>query len=49
MFSRKLKVNFKNKLMRDDRNYENLSQLVKIAINIDDKLYERAMKRRYNK
>ena len=34
--------------MRDERNYESFTELIKIVIDLDDKLYERVMKKRYD-
>ena len=48
MFRRKLKDNVKNEIMRDERNYESLTEFIEIVINFDDKLYKRVMKKRYD-
>ena len=40
MFRRKLKDNVKNKIMRDERDYENLAELIEIVIDFNDKLYK---------
>ena len=48
MYRRELKEQVKNELMRDDRAYETLDKLIKIFIDLDDKLYERAMKKKYD-
>jgi len=48
MFRRDLKNNLKNKLMRDDRSISDMFDLIMIAIDLDDKLYERTMKKRYD-
>ena len=48
MYQQKLKKQVKNKLMRDERVYEIFDELIKIFIDFDDKLYERAMKKKYN-
>ena len=34
--------------MRDERDYESLAEFIEIAIDLDDKLYERVMKKRYD-
>ena len=34
--------------MRDERDYEDLQELIEITIELDDKLYERVMKKRYD-
>ncbi len=48
MFRRDLKNNLKDELMRDDKSISDMFDLIMIAIDLDDKLYERAMKKRYN-
>ena len=48
MYRRRLKKQVKNELMRDERAYETLDELIEIFIDLDDKLYERAMKKRYD-
>ena len=48
MFRRDLKNNLKNEIMRDERFISNMFDLIEVAINLDDKLYERAMKKRYD-
>ena len=48
MFRRELKNNVKDKIMRDERNYESLAEFIEIVIDFDDKLYERVMKKRYD-
>jgi len=34
--------------MRDDRSISDMFDLIKVIIDLDDKLYERAMKKKYN-
>ena len=34
--------------MRDERTYETLNEFIEIFIDLDDKLYERVMKKKYN-
>jgi len=34
--------------MRDEREFLNMKNLIKIIIKIDDKLYKQIMKKRYN-
>ena len=34
--------------MRDERAYETLDELIEIFIDLDDTLYERAMKKKYD-
>ena len=48
MYRRKLKEQIKNELMRDERIYETLDEFIEIFIDLDDKLYERAMKKKYD-
>ena len=48
MYRRKLKKQIKNELMRDERTYETLDELIEIFIDLDDKLYERVMKKKYD-
>ena len=48
MYRRELKEQIKNELMRDERAYEIFDKLIEIFIDLDDKLYERAMKKRYD-
>jgi len=48
MFKRDLKKNVKNELMRSDARFDTIQTLMKIAIDVDDKLYKRAMKKRYD-
>ena len=48
MYRRELKEQIKNELMRDERIYETLDELIEIFIDLDDKLYERAMEKKYD-
>ena len=48
MYRRKLKEQIKNEFMRDERTYETLDEFIEIFIDFDDKLYERAMKKKYD-
>jgi hypothetical protein len=48
MFRRDLKNNLKNEIMRDDRSISDMFNLIEVIIDLDDKLYEKAMKKRYN-
>ena len=45
MFCRGLKDNVKDELMRDGRRIDSLERLIEAVIDIDDKLYERAMEK----
>ena len=49
IFRRGLKDNVKNKLIRDERDYKSLFEFIEIAIDINDKLYERIIKKRYDR
>ena len=48
MYRRELKEQVKNEFMRDERTYETLDELIEIFIDLDDKLYERVMKKKYD-
>jgi len=48
MFRRDLKNNLKNEIMRDDKFISDMFDLIEVVIDLDDKLYERAMKKRYD-
>ena len=48
MYRRGLKNNVKNKFMKNERDYENLQKFIEITIELDNKLYERIMKKRYD-
>ncbi len=48
MFKRDLKKNVKNELMRSDARFDIIQTLIKIAIDVDDKLYKRVIKKRYD-
>ena len=48
MYRRGLKKQVKNELMRDEKAYETLDELIEIFIDLDDKLYERTMKKKYD-
>ena len=47
MYRRGLKENVKDKLMRSGGEFQTLEQLINEAIEINDKLYERAIEKRY--
>jgi hypothetical protein len=47
MFRRELQNNVKNEMMRNEKFIENLNIMIEMTIDLDDKLYERAMKRRH--
>jgi len=48
MFRREFKKRFKNKLIRDERELLNIKNLIKVSIKIDDKLYEKIIKKRFD-
>ena len=48
MFRRGLKDNVKDELMRDGRTNKDLDELIRTAIDLDDKLYERNIEKRHN-
>ncbi len=48
MFRRDLKNNLKNEIMRDERTLNDMFDLIEVIIDLNDKLYERVMKKRYN-
>jgi len=48
MFRRDFKNNLKDELMRDDKSINDMFDLIMIVIDLDDKLYEKAMKKRYD-
>jgi hypothetical protein len=48
MFRRDLKNNLKNEIMRDDKFINDMFVLIEVVIDLNDKLYERAMKKRYD-
>ncbi len=45
MFRRDLKNNLKDKIMRNEKTFNDMFDLIKVAINFDDKLYKRAIKK----
>ena len=48
IFRRRLKDNVKDELIKDGRRIDTLERLIKAAIDIDDKLYERVIEKRYD-
>ncbi len=48
MFRRDLKNNLKDKIMRDEKTLNDMFNLIEIIINFNNKLYKKAMKKRYN-
>ncbi len=48
MFRRNLKNNFKNEIMYDNKFINDMFDLIEIVIDFDDKLYKKAMKKKYD-
>ena len=48
MFRRNFKNNLKNKIMCDKKTLNDMFNLIEIVIDFNDKLYKRAMKKKYN-
>jgi hypothetical protein len=48
IYRRGLKENVKDELIRTGEKIENLDKLIRVIIEIDDNLYERAIERRYD-
>ncbi len=48
MFRQNFKNNLKNEIMRNEKTFNNMFNLIKVIINFDDKLYKRAMKKKYD-
>ena len=48
MFRRNLKNNLKNKIMRDNKFINDIFDLIEVVIDFDNKLYKRAIKKRYD-
>ncbi len=48
MFRQNLKNNLKDKIMCDKKTLSNIFNLIKIIINFDNKLYKKAIKKRYD-
>ncbi len=48
MFKREFKKNLKNKLIRDERELLNIKNLIEVLIKINDKLYKKVIKKRFN-
>ena len=48
MYRRSLKENVKDELIRAGMKIESLDDLIRITIEIDDNLYERAIEKRYD-
>ena len=48
IYRKKFKNNVKNEFIRYDDNIENMKNLIKISIELDDKFYEKIMKKHYD-
>ena len=48
MFRRNLKNNLKNEIMRDNKFINDMFNFIEVIINLDDKLYKKVIKKRYN-
>jgi len=48
MFRQNLKNNLKNKIIRNEKFFNNIFDFIEVVINFDDKLYERIMKKKYD-
>jgi len=48
MFRQDLKNNLKDEIMRDEKRISDIFNLIKVVIDLDDKLYKRTMKKKYN-
>ncbi len=48
MFRQNFKNNLKDKIMRNKKTLNNIFNFIEIVIDFDNKLYKRAIKKRYN-
>ncbi len=48
MFRRNLKNNLKNEIIRNEKRINDMFDLIEVVIDFDDKLYKRAIKKRYD-
>ncbi len=48
MFRQGLKDNLKDEIMRDGRSMSDMKELIEVAVDLDDRLYERAIEKRYD-
>jgi len=48
MFRRELKKILINKLIRDEQEFLNIKNLIKVTIKIDDKLYKKVIEKRFD-
>ena len=48
MFRQNFKNNVKNKIMRDEKFVQNFKIMIKMIIDLNNKLYEQMLKKRYH-
>ena len=48
IYRKEFKNNVKNKFIRYDDNIKNMKNFIKISIELNDKIYEKIMKKYYN-
>ncbi len=48
MFRQDFKNNLKNEIMCDDKFINDMFNFIEVVIDLDDKLYKRAMKKKYD-
>ncbi len=48
MFRQNFKNNLKNEIIRDEKTFNNMFNLIEVIIDFNDKLYKRAMKKKYD-
>ena len=48
MFRQDFKNNLKNEIMRDDKSISDMFNLIEVVIDLNDKLYKKVIKKRYN-
>ncbi len=48
MFRQNLKNNLKDEIMRNEKAFNDMFDLIEVVIDFDDKLYEKTMKKKYN-
>jgi len=48
MFRRNFKNNLKDEIMRNKKIFNDIFNFIEVVIDFNDKLYKRAMKKRYN-
>ena len=48
MFRRDFKNNLKNEIIRNDKSISDIFNFIEVIIDFDDKLYEKAIRKRYD-